>query len=265
MRVELNDGNSRGQWAYLRPLTGHDELALDVDSNRAGTWLLERLLMDGPGAAVAPASLGTLDMGNRDRLLAALFRACFGDRIDGINFCANCSSEYEFSFSLNALTEHLAERQAPSDLIHADGPDDERFYRMEGMRFRLPTVADVDAVRALPPGEAMPELLHRCIDAATGPADENAIQLAMDQLAPSLDLDIDTNCPNCAQPGTITFSLEAFLLQALAQERRFLTLEIHWLATAYGWSLTDILSLNRDDRRALVRQVERQRFSCGRR
>ena len=265
MRVELHAGYSRGRWAYLRPLTGHDELALDVDSIYVGTWLLERLLTDGPGAAVAPASLGTLDMGNRDRLLAAVFSACFGDRIDGITSCANCSAEYEFNFTLNALAEHLAEHQEPSGPIRAEGPDDDGFYRTEGMRFRLPTVADVDAVRALPPDQAVSALLLHCVDAGTDSVDENAIQRAMEQLAPSLDLDIDTNCPNCGQPGSIAFSLEAFLLQALAQERRFLTLEIHRLATAYGWSLSDILSLSRDDRRTLVRQVEREHLAGGRR
>jgi hypothetical protein len=259
MRVELYSRNSRGRWAYLRPLTGHDELALDADSIRGGTWLLERLLTDGPDAAVAPASLPTLDMGSRDRLLAALFSACFGDRIDGITACANCRAEYELSFELNALAEH----QAPSGPIRAEGPDDEGFYRLEDMRFRLPTIADVDAVRALPPDQAVSALLHRCVDAATDSVDESEIQQAMDQLAPSLDLDIDTNCPHCAHPTTIAFSLEAFLLQALAQERRFLTLEIHRLAAGYGWSLADILSLSRDDRRTLVRQVERERFAGG--
>jgi hypothetical protein len=261
MRVELHAGYSRGRFAYLRPLNGHDELGLDAESVRAGTWLLERLLTQGPDAGVAPASLGALDMGNRDRLLRAVFDACFGDRIDGISRCSTCGVEYQFNFTLAALAEQQA-RAVPAGI---DGPDEVGFYRAGAVRFRLPTVADVDSVRALPATEAVSELLRSCVDGRTEPIDENAIEQAMDQLAPSCDLDIDTHCPSCAQPQTIAFSLESFLLRCLAQERRFLTAEIHRLAAAYGWGLDDILSLSRDDRRTLVRQVEHDRFVGARR
>ena len=54
----------------------------------------------------------------------------------------------------------------------------------------------------------------------------------------------------------VAFSLEAHLLGLLAQERPFLTHEIHLLARAYGWSLGEILQLSRDDRRTLVRLCE---------
>jgi hypothetical protein len=103
--------------------------------------------------------------------------------------------------------------------------------------------------------------MRRCIDAAATVADENAIEEAMAQIAPSLDLDIATTCPHCAAPGTIAFRLENFLLHALAAERRFLTMEIHLLASAYHWTLAEILGLSRDDRRILVRCVERERWA----
>jgi hypothetical protein len=267
MRVELHRWDSQTSWAYLRPLTGHDELALDAESDRGGNWLLQRLLDDRPGGALGPASLGSLDMANRDRLLAALFRTCFGESVDGVTRCACCGEDFEFHFTLPALAAYQDSADAAPA---AEGPDAQGYYRLEGARFRLPTVADLDAVGTLPADHAIPALLDRCVAADRALPDDAlpdmaTIQEAMERLTPSLDLDIDATCPNCTQPTTIAFSLESFLMQALAQERRFLTVEIHRLAAAYGWGLDEILRLSREDRRNLVRLVEAEHSAGGRR
>jgi hypothetical protein len=243
----------------LRPLTGHDELALDPDSDQAGNWLLERLLFDRPDAALGPAELGNLDIGNRDRLLAAIFETCFGERVAGMARCVNCGEDFEFEFTLQALIG----REMHSAALPLDGPDAEGYYRNADVRFRLPTVADLDAVRALPVDRAVSTLLDRCVAAAGTTIDERAIQEAMEHLAPSQDLDIDVNCPSCERSSMIAFSLESFLLQALMQDRRFLMIEIHRLATAYGWGLEEILSLSREDRRTLVRLAESGHHAAG--
>jgi hypothetical protein len=259
MRVELDARSARGRFAYLRPLNGHDELWLDPDAVGASTWLLQRLLKDPSGAEANTVSVGALDVGNRDRLLAGVYTACFGERIDAVARCANCGADYELGFALGELGQQRGEAPA----IDIEGPDETGFYRWQAMRFRLPTVGDLDAVRALPPAEAPSALLLRCIEAPPGAIDEESVQQAMERLAPSFDIDIDAQCPICGAPQIVAFSLESFLLRALSRERRFLTLEIHRLATAYGWSLDDILKLSRDDRRTLVRQVERERAAGG--
>ena len=267
MRVELHRWDSQASWAYLRPLTGHDELALDADSDRGGNWLLQRLLDERPGAALGPASLGSLDTANRDRLLAAVFSACFGENVDGITPCERCGEDFEFHFALPALTVYLGSADAAPGV---EGPDADGYYRLQGARFRLPTVADLIAVDSMSADHAVRTLLDRCVAAdgelpAEALPDMRTIQEAMERLAPSLDLDIEATCPNCSQSTTIAFSLESFLMQALAQERRFLTVEIHRLAAAYGWSLEEILRLSREDRRNLVRLVEAERSAGGRR
>jgi hypothetical protein len=261
MRVELQRGDSRWGWAYLRPLTGHDELALDAESGQAGNWLLRRLLDDRSDAALGPDGLDSLDMHNRDRLLAEIFRACFGENVDGISRCTHCGEEFEFHFTLGSLTGRRTEATAPM----AEGPDAEGYYRLEGTRFRLPTVADLEAVGDLPADQAVTALLARCAEAGEDSEGGDAIQEAMEQLSPSLDLDIEASCPHCERAATISFSLEAFLMRALSQERRFLTIEIHRLATAYGWGLGEILGLSRDDRRTLARLAEHERIAAGRR
>jgi hypothetical protein len=255
MRVALHGRELQAGWAYLRPLTGHDELALGPGSEHAGNWLLQRLLDGRPGGALGPDGLGGLDIGDRDRLLAAVFKACFGEDVEGTANCAHCGEDFAFHFTLEALEQHRIQ----ADDAPAEGPDAEGYYRVDDVRFRLPTVADLDSVSALSADRAVAALLVRCVAPGGAVADAETIQQAMERLAPSLDLDIDAACPNCAQPATIAFSLEAFLMQALTQERRFLTAEIHRLAAAYGWSLDEILRLSREDRQSLVRLVETER------
>jgi hypothetical protein len=253
LRVELRLGHQGRHWANLRPLTGEDEIALDPGDPGAGNNLLSRLLVAAPGATVGPEGLSELTVADRDWLLAAIYHKEFGDDIDGVAACTHCGERYEFSFSLNALIAHQKEDGVPS----VDGPDAEGFYSApNGLRFRLPTVRDVEGIAGLPAEEAVSALLDGCLAEPAGAADREALQAALERLAPILNLDIESVCPHCAAAQSVAFDLESYLLQVLAQERRFLTHEIHRLAISYGWGLRDILSMTREDRRSLVRHVE---------
>jgi hypothetical protein len=254
MRVALPDRRFGSRWAVLRPITGADELTLDAATLGAGTRLLASLLTDVSDATVRPHTIGELDIADRDRLLAAVYTACFGDDVVGVAPCGTCGEEFEFHFALSSLTAHQAAFEMPPGV---ETTGEHGYYRLpRGPRFRLPTVADLDAVAAQEPEQAAAGLLGRCVDGAIDDVDADAIQEIMEQLTPSLELDVAARCPHCDAAGAIAFSIETFLVSALARERRFLTLEVHRLALAYGWSLADILSLSRDDRRTLVRQVQ---------
>src|SRR5262245_57263503 len=98
IRVELGPGAGGRRWAKLRPLTGEDEMALDPADPGAANALLGRLLADS-NAATGAHCLSALSVTDRDRLLAALYRAEFGDRIDAVAACSHCHEEFEFNFS----------------------------------------------------------------------------------------------------------------------------------------------------------------------
>jgi len=254
MRVELSPGARGLRWAVIRPITGHDEVALDAEQPGAGSGLVERLLCAVPGAAVGPGSSGSLTVADRDKLLAAVYRSCFGDRIDAVAVCTACGQSFALEFGLDDLCR-LVEGDAGADVPR---PDAEGLYRAEdGTRFRLVQVADLTAVRDLAPDDAVATLLDRCVAQETGDFDPRGVQEAMERLAPTLDL--DARCAYCETAQSVAFSLEAYCVQALVQERRFLVSEVHRLAVAYGWGLDEILSLSRDDRRTLVRHVDGER------
>jgi hypothetical protein len=251
IHVDLHPGPGGRRYAVLRELTGAEELGFAADEAFAGTTLVDRLLVRATGASVGPGEADLLAVADRDRLLAALYRTCFGDRIESVCCCAACGERFELGFLVSDIEARPTEGSPAMD-----GPDAEGFFTLRGGgRFRLPTVADLKAVAGFTDHEALATLRRRCIEDAQG-TDADAIDAAMEHAGPLLSCDLEAQCPQCGGNAIIRFDLERHLLAALAAERRYLTREIHVLASAYHWSLSEITSLRRDDRRALVRCVE---------
>jgi hypothetical protein len=73
-----------------------------------------------------------------------------------------------------------------------------------------------------------------------------------------LDSDLDGKCPECEKAQAIHFDLQTYLLAALAGESQRLASDVHRVATAYGWSRTEILAMTRAQRRAHVSLIEQE-------
>ena len=152
---------------------------------------------------------------------------------------------------------------APPDVaIELAGPDERgTFLLPDGRRIRAPTVGDVEhAVRSVD----IAALRHACVLEGDADADPELLDAALEAAAPALTRDVAATCPHCAAAQPVRFDLANFLVASLARERPFLLREMHLLARAYGWSLAEILSLNRDDRRALARLCEAERAAARR-
>src|SRR4051812_7854929 len=99
-RVAL-DGVQGLRWAWLREITGADEAALEGRDTPAAIALLDRLLVDRPGATVRPGEAALLTITDRDLLLAAVYRASFGARIGSTVACAGCGAPFDLDFDLD--------------------------------------------------------------------------------------------------------------------------------------------------------------------
>ncbi len=106
------------------------------------------------------------------------------------------------------------------------------------------------------PEEAEGELLKRCVLEGDPTGDTESLQRTMKDLAPLLDLDLEAHCPECNTQQMVHFDMQHYLFSALRQEQKQLALEVHRLATAYRWSLNEILQLSRSLRRTYVALVE---------
>ena len=246
--ILLDPGLEGCRRACLRPLTGADEAAAEVGA----IVLLDRLLVAGGGDAIRPGDAARLAVADRDRLLAAVQRDLFGDRVEADALCRHCARPFAVAFSLTAMVD--GQRAPRPDVV--EGPDAAGWYRLGATVFRLPTSEDLAAVSGVPADERRGALLARCIRAGSEVGREDEIEAAMAALGPVLDLDLDATCPHCATRQDVRFAIERYLLASLANERRFVVREVHRIAAAYGWSYDAIMALPRRDRQDYVRLIQ---------
>ena len=226
----------------LRELTGHDERFVRDTSTAAAIALLDQLV-EPAGESWRTARLTASD---RDRLLAAVYRLTYGDRIESTARCQRCDSPFDVL--------RTRRRDGGAGLSPATGRAAARRHIVcLGARFRLPVGEDSRMAVCWLKKQGPRSSNARPI---VSPADRAAVDEGAEAIAPVLDLDLDTACPECGDRQVIHFDMQFYLLRALQLERPQITREIHRIANAYGWSLHDILGLRRSERRAFVDLIE---------
>lgn len=238
----------------LRELNGFDEQAVCSLDTMTAISLLERLLVRRPGSPNEQLKAIQLTASERDSLLAEVYQRTFGTRIESTTRCTVCEELFDLMFDLGDLL--AAYRAVPSSETEARREPDGTYRLPGGLQFRLPTGEDEMAVVGLPAEQAELNLLHRCIIEAERGIDLDAVQRAMEEVAPVLNLDLDAQCPECGGKQQVHFDVQFYLLRALEQQSKQFAREVHRLAVAYGWSLNEILSLSRTQRRTFVEFVE---------
>ena len=204
----------------------------------------------------APPDLVAAD---RDRLLAAVYAQAYGDRIESSITCTRCAQPFDLHFSLRQLIESIDQRALA---VPWKALGDGRFESPEGASVRLPTGRDELTASSLAPEEMASFLRNRAALENTGAAAAGeAIDEAMEEIAPLLDLELVARCPECGHVHLIQFDIQSYTLGALLSERRRLLAEINRIAIAYAWTLDEILSLPRTDRRILVELIENERVA----
>jgi hypothetical protein len=247
-------GRAEPAWVMLRDLCGEDEEAVQGTDTAQAVALLDRLLVVEDGAALRPGEAQDLTASDRDRLLASVYLAEYGARIDCVLHCAACGAPFDIDFRLPDLMAQLG-----IDLQARPVPHDDLVRTADGRRLRLPRGRDEIALLGLPPEAGATALLARCLVQGTAEPSDPEVLAALEQAAPILDVDLDATCPECNAAAQARFDLQHYLLATITQESPARLAEIHLLAATYGWSLHDILSLRRRRRRAFAVAIERER------
>jgi hypothetical protein len=220
----------------------------------------------GDGIRLVSALLGeeaalALPVAERDRLMGAVYSEVFGPRVLASRVCAACGEPYDFDFLIADVEAELDRQPRPTEVDHLDAAG--RAVLTTGHRLRPPTLADEVAVSDLPLEAAEAALLSRCVEAPEGgddaALDRDVAEQVLEWLSPITDVDLVGTCPECGATDATRFSIEHYVLRALAADRRQLLREVHLIATAYGWAHDAILGLARDDRRQLAALVEADR------
>lgn len=183
--------------------------------------------------------------GSRAADLLVLRRALFGERMQVLAECGACGEAMEFDLDARRLGDHPPPRQEPLR-VEEDG------FAVE---FRLPTVADLDAAAAEPGEFRRMRLLARCTlsalrDGTPVPCEElpERVQRRMAEVAertdPAADLTLNVRCPHCGGSTSTELDIASYLWSELDSWSRDVLLDVHLLASAYGWSEPQILALS---------------------
>jgi hypothetical protein len=201
------------------------------------------------GAAFPEASserMADWPLGRRNEALARLGLSCFGPNPGAWTSCTQCGEKLEVDVDFRSLANgEMEKRSSPGEPIV-----------VKGRSFRLPTSRDL-ALAALKTDarSAAIRLAEACaLEPGNTPlwSDEDLEDVGegMALADPMAEVTFHFACPECGNEGNADLDLASFIWEELAARARRLAVEIHRLASAYGWTESEILALS-EARRAL--------------
>jgi hypothetical protein len=192
---------------------------------------------------VSSDSLGRLTIGQRDARLLTLREITFGSEITGVTQCPECGEKIELSVNSPDIGP-ATETEVPNELVvQANGRE---------VRVRLPTSTDLLAI------STSEELLERCLLNGGEHASENFLAMVGEKMSsadPMADIALALDCPNCEHQWEAPFDIVAFLWHEISTAARRLLREVHTLASAYGWTQSEILALSPARRHAYLEMI----------
>ncbi|QPP08311.1 hypothetical protein G4Z16_20065 [Streptomyces bathyalis] len=237
-----------------RLLSVWEEALTRTDAERA------RILHRAARPQAGPGELPRVPVGEREADLYALRRALFGDLMQVLIECASCGEAMEFDLDAGELAAGPPRQREPLR-VTADGWE---------IDFRLPAVADLEAAAEGAAGADDPRTAARALLVASCtvkarrngtevPAEHlgellpeqvrDRIAAAAEQADPAAEITLDIACPECGVRTPAELDITSYLWTELDAWARDLLLDVHLLATAYGWREPDILALSPARRR----------------
>ncbi|MFI0793727.1 hypothetical protein ACH4OY_13705 [Micromonospora rubida] len=193
-----------------------------------------------------------LDLGSRDVLLARLLVDVGGELVWARADCGSCAA------TLDVPVDVAAVARLP---VHPPGARFATTVPGGEVTFRLPTTGDLIAVRELSPAQARAALLTRCLrpddDDAGGvdPDTAEAVEAAMDRIAPAGAVELLLGCPVCGTQTVTGLDVAVLLWAEIEAYAAGLIDDVHALASAYGWTETQVLALSPARRAAYLERA----------
>ncbi|MEV6173680.1 hypothetical protein AB0L99_36400 [Streptomyces sp. NPDC051954] len=226
-------------------ITGAAELLATWEAGLGAAPTGRALLLHGTARPDLDAgTLPQLPVGARETDLFTLRRALFGERMQVRLACSACGEDMEFDLDAAEFSASLGGREDSVVRVAEGGWE---------VEFRLPGLADLTAAaRAADPRAA---LFARCLVSAAyagqvRPADalpapvQRRIAEAVEAADPGADVSLNVACPECGQATRAELDIASYLWTELDAWARDVLLDVHLLATAYGWSEPEILALS---------------------
>ena len=191
------------------------------------------LMLAAAGSGEREAAVAEWPLGRREAALVGLRMACFGETMPVAVACPACGEGLEFE--INAADAKFEDDEASLALA-------------SGARFRAPTTNDLMvAAHEKSPVEGARRLIDRCrLDdgAPLGDADVEEVDRRMAEWRRGAAIALRLHCAECGHAWSDEFDAAAYLWIEIEARARDLLDEVHWLASRYGWSESEILALS---------------------
>lgn len=199
------------------------------------------------------AELAELSIGRRDARLLEVYERTFGPDLQAFTQCPQCGEQFEYRLSTRELALPLPETE--QQLVVKTGET--------CLRLRLLNSLDLRAASESPGVDrAFRLLLDRCVlerDDRPGMSLEDLPESTLEQIAsclaqadPLAEIVIDLTCSACGHKWQLLLDIEGFLWAKISAMARRLLQQVHVLASAYGWSESDIMALSSVRRHAYL-------------
>jgi hypothetical protein len=194
-----------------------------------------------------PEELRQLGAGQRDAYLVTLREWTFGPQATGLATCPECGENHEVDLPLANLKQTHSGEQ-PEAMAATVGEFE--------LRFRPPTSMDLSAIaRQGDVGQARLELFGRCLlSAQRGGVEVEAEEIPeeiigvvaekLEEADPQSDVEINLMCSRCERKWEEPFDIVSFFWSEVHVWACRMLMEVHALASAYGWREADILAMH---------------------
>lgn len=239
-----------GSPGRMRALSSSD--CLSLWESGAGLHPLDQSLLALSAAlpGTPPDSLADWPLGRRNIALAQLRCSLFGPRLLGSTACSRCGEKLEVEVDGRLLAGEVTDRDQIS----------EEPVVVNGRSFRLLTTRDLaKAAHETDARVASIRLVESCcLESEKSPtwSDEDLNQIGQElaMADPRAEIRLALSCPVCENEWEENLDIALFLWREIEARARRLLFEIHTLASAYGWTEADILSLS-DPRRTIYLEM----------
>jgi len=200
-----------------------------------------------------------VSIGERDGYLLRLRDEVFGSELEATTVCPVCGERLQLAFSTQAIR---VEAQQPSSgdgrfRVEASG------YEVSG---RLPTSADLMEIANRPDSAGREVLLRRCLTALRSDGEvvdpaalpDEIVKTVIERMAqadPQAEVQIALACPACSHRWSMVFDILSYIWSEIDDWAQRLLMEVHALASAYGWSERDIVAMSARRRRLYLEMV----------
>lgn len=225
------------------------------EAGAAGSHARRGLLLHAASTSRTDLSeLDKLPVGERDAALISLHEVLFGTRAECVVACEACSAPLELGVDLQEL-------RLPTQCAEGEHRLSCGGYQL---RFRAVTGADLSALSGLSDLDAAVTRLVECcvieardeagvVAAATLPrAVVDALSRRLAELDPQAEVVLALACAMCGAEQLRPFDIVEQLWARVDALARTLLAEVHTLASAYGWSEANVLSMSARRRRSYL-------------